>query len=60
MKTSLDVEGLLAPPQPLSAAANEEFVATPAQRSAGWDPFEVWRTRVKAAQSNPKAEAALS
>jgi hypothetical protein len=46
MQTSLEVEGLLAAPQSLTPAANEEF-ATPA-KSAGWDPFEVWRTRVKA------------
>jgi hypothetical protein len=58
MKTSLDVEGLVAPPQPMSAAANEEFVAQ-AQRSTGWDPFEVWRTRVRVAQHDPKAGAAL-
>jgi hypothetical protein len=60
MKTSLDVEGLVAPPQPMSAAANEEFVATPAQRSTGWDPFEVWRTRVKVALHDPNAKAALT
>jgi hypothetical protein len=59
MKTSLEVESLLASPQPLSAAANEEFVAT-SQPSTGWDPFEVWRTRVKAAQDSSKTESALS
>jgi hypothetical protein len=59
MKTSLDVEGLVAPPQPMSAAANEEFMATLAQRSTGWDPYEVWRTRVRTAPNNQKAEAAL-
>lgn len=59
MKTSLDVEGLVASPQPMSAAANEEFVAIPAQLSSGWDPFEVWRTRVRVAQHDPKSEAAL-
>ena len=37
----------------ISAAANEDFVGgadvreTPAERSAGWDPYEVWRTRVR-------------
>jgi hypothetical protein len=46
MKTSLEVEGLLAPP-PLSTAANDEFVSS-VQPPSGWDPFEVWRTRVKA------------
>lgn len=38
-------------------AANEELVSvattsekTERQRSSGWDPYEVWRTRVKAPQ----------
>ncbi len=56
MKTSLEVESLLANPRPLSSAANEEFVAV-AQPATGWDPFEVWRTRVKAAQDVLKNEA---
>ena len=59
MKTSLDVEGLVAPPQPMPTAANEEFVAAAAHRSTGWDPFEVWRTRVRGAQHDPKGGAAL-
>ena len=46
MKTSLEVESLLADPRPLSAAANDEFVSV-VQATSGWDPFEVWRTRVK-------------
>jgi hypothetical protein len=57
MQTSLEAEGRLTPPQPL-AAANEEFARQaqqPSSPAAGWDPFEVWRTRVKAAQ---EAEAA--
>jgi hypothetical protein len=59
MKTSLDVDSLLANPQPLSSAANEEFAAA-ARPVSGWDPYEVWRTRVKAAaQNNPKTESAL-
>ena len=53
MKTSVEVEGLLSGPEPTTAAANEEF-ASGTQPSAGWDPFEVWRTRIKAAQENPK------
>ncbi len=57
MKTSLEVESLLANPRPLSAAANEEFAAI-AQPPAGWDPFEVWRTRVKAPQDVVTTEAA--
>ena len=53
MQTSLEVDGLLTPPQSL-AAANEEFARQPQPSSAGWDPFEVWRTRVKASQESPK------
>ena len=49
MKTSLEVESLLADPRPLSAAANDEFVNA-LQPTSGWDPYEVWRTRVKLAQ----------
>jgi len=49
MKTSLEVESLLANPRPLSAAANDEFVNA-LQPTSGWDPYEVWRTRVKLAQ----------
>jgi hypothetical protein len=41
-----------------SAAANEDFVgATTLLETAGdergWDPFEVWRTRVKTAGAKP-------
>jgi len=46
MKTSLEVESLLVNPRPLSAAANDEFDLA-AKPVSGWDPFEVWRTRVK-------------
>jgi hypothetical protein len=58
MQTSLEVEGLLANPQTLSTAANEEFAAN-VKRSAGWDPFEVWRTRIRAAQETVEPEAGL-
>jgi hypothetical protein len=40
-----------------SPAANEEFTAmgnaldTLARPESGWDPYEVWRTRVKAAST---------
>lgn len=45
-------EGLLVERRPESAA-NEEFTGIlnrrdTSAREAGWDPFEVWRTRVKA------------
>jgi hypothetical protein len=46
MNKLLEVESLLADPRPLSAAANDEFDST-IQPTSGWDPFEVWRTRVK-------------
>jgi hypothetical protein len=58
MQTSLEVEGLLAHPQTLSKAANEEFAAS-VQRSAGWDPYEVWRTRIKGAQDTVEPEISL-
>jgi hypothetical protein len=54
MQTPLEVDGLLAGPQPITVAANEEFASRP-QPSAGWDPFEVWRTRVKAAEDLAKS-----
>ena len=52
MQTSLEeeVEGLLPGPQSLEAAANEEFAGRATSATAGWDPYEVWRTRVKAAK----------
>lgn len=46
-------EGLAAG-QPITPAANEEFTETAegletlAYTHTGWDPYEVWRTRVKA------------
>lgn len=61
MNTPLEVESLLANPRPLSAAANDEFVST-IQPASGWDPFEVWRTRVKTkvAQDALKSAAAVT
>jgi len=57
MQISLEVEGLLAsPPQSLTPAANEEF-AVSLKPVSGWDPYEVWRTRVKSAQDVTKSEA---
>jgi len=56
MQTSLDVDGLLANPQALTPAANEEFSAA-TKKATGWDPFEVWRTRVR---EKDAAEAAQS
>ncbi len=58
MQTSLEVEGLLISPQSLEPAANEEFAGRTGA-SGGWDPYEVWRTRVKAAKSNDDSEASL-
>jgi hypothetical protein len=50
MQTSLEVEGLLPGPQSLEAAANDEFAGRATSATGGWDPYEVWRTRVKAAK----------
>jgi hypothetical protein len=60
MQTSLEVEGLLPDPQSLEAAANEEFAGRATSATGGWDPYEVWRTRVKAAkQTTDESGAAL-
>jgi hypothetical protein len=58
MQTSLEVEGLLTHPPALSTAANEEFAAG-AQRSTGWDPYEVWRTRIRVAQDTVESGVSL-
>jgi hypothetical protein len=58
MKTLLEVERLLADPPPFSNAANEEFSSRTAY-STGWDPFEVWRTRVRI-QQDPKQGVVLA
>lgn len=62
------VEGIPAP-QRLAPAANEEFtmsdliggreldrLATP---RSGWDPYEVWRTRVKASAKEKRGREPL-
>ena len=59
MQTSLEVEGLLVDPQPLALAANEEFAGR-SQPPSGWDPFEVWRTRVRAAQAPAESGAVIA
>ena len=60
MQTSLEEEGLLPGPQSLEAAANEEFAVPVTSATGGWDPYEVWRTRVKAAkQTTDESGAAL-
>jgi hypothetical protein len=56
MQTSLEVDGPLAAPQSLTPAANDEFPAV-SKPAPGWDPFEVWRTRVR---ENVVPEAASS
>lgn len=50
MTTTTEVEGLLVGLEPLAAAANEEFIALPQPSGSGWDPYEMWRARIKAAQ----------
>ena len=56
MQTSLEVEGLLAAPQSLTPAANEEFSAA-TKTATGWDPFEVWRTRVREKDADEAAQS---
>lgn len=56
------VEGLPADPQE-SLAANEDFAGNDTTLDrltslrSGWDPFDVWRTRVKAASAAQEHEA---
>jgi len=44
----------------LTPAANEEFTGTTSELDtnayarSGWDPYEVWRTRVKASSRAPQ------
>jgi hypothetical protein len=59
MKTSLEVESLLVSPRPLSAAAANDEFGLPVKPVSGWDPFEVWRTRVKAAPDDSKSGAVI-
>jgi hypothetical protein len=48
MKTKVDA--LTTFPRP-AKAANEEFLPVLREKaSAGWDAYEVWRTRIKAEQ----------
>jgi hypothetical protein len=53
MKTRVDV--LTTFPRP-AKAANEDFAPPTTDRkvaAAGWDAYEVWRTRIKALQEQP-------
>ena len=50
MTISLEAEALLAEPPVLRAAANEDFALTRSAAGWGWDPYEVWRTRIKPVQ----------
>jgi hypothetical protein len=57
MKTSVDIGAVtLRVPD----AANEEFTDSPAPEApartpaTGWDPYEVWRTRVKHDSDRPE------
>lgn len=52
--------------QRLIPAANEEFTGTVsdlsrrlATRRSGWDPYEVWRTRVKASAKEKRGREPL-
>lgn len=59
MQTTLEVEDLLVGPRPLTVAANEEFAGR-VQPPAGWDPFEVWRTRVRAAKETDESGTVIA
>jgi hypothetical protein len=53
------VEGLRVEQRMETAAANEEFTGTVthreiARREGGWDPYEVWLTRVKERRREPR------
>ena len=60
--TSKGVEGVPADPQD-SLAANEEFGDVSrdfdqlSRPHSGWDPYDVWRTRVKTASRSNEREA---
>ncbi len=62
MKTT-SAEGIPAEPQVVAVAANEEFAdgfddyerVTGAR--PGWDPYDVWRTRVKTTSTSQEREA---
>ncbi len=54
------------PRTPAASAANDDFGATTivsekvvVPRTSGWDPYEVWRTRVKPTQDDSSREIAL-
>ncbi|HVW70893.1 MAG TPA: hypothetical protein VHB68_18070 [Steroidobacteraceae bacterium] len=51
MTTPVEMAALTAdPPVLYPAAANEDFEGSRSSAGWGWDPFEVWRTRIKAVQ----------
>jgi hypothetical protein len=55
-------EGLLVAPRVEAKAANEEFTGIVTrldrtQRESGWDPYEVWATRVKERRKKPRGPA---
>jgi hypothetical protein len=59
---SKGAEGLPADPQDSLAANEEEFREVNgdyerlSRRQSGWDPYDVWRTRVKTASRSPERE----
>jgi hypothetical protein len=64
MQTKTD--HLTALPLP-AAAANGDFLKAAAvaekplrPRAAGWDPYEVWRTRVRSTKDAPAAQSAAA
>ena len=61
--TQESTEGLPVEQRPGTVAANEEFTGKLTRRdgapasAGGWDPYEVWRTRVRAPSSTRTVKA---
>ena len=59
--TQETAEGLPVEQRTDTAAANEEFTGIVTRldvprRESGWDPYEVWRTRVRAPSKAPRSK----
>jgi hypothetical protein len=59
MNTLPEVESRIASTPILVAAANEEFDAM-IKPVSGWDPYEVWRTRIKKAVQDDMQDGVIA